>query len=237
MSLILREIIRAFGVLGTTVLLTLVAVVAAVTTVTVAYLVLVGEVRPVSIQVAALTSSILAPLLGYGFVRLIQQLDLARSRLDELTMLDENTSAYAWSHFQHLCEIESERARRYERELTLVYIRLKGLRDTTRLHGDEAADVLRQTVARTSIACVRQFDLVGVNPNGDVLVLLPESNANFAKQLLERISSSVERATVHLASGDVHPDIQAAYATCGPKDADWEGLVSDARAQMLPEQR
>lgn len=232
MSQLLKAIIRSFGVWGTTALMTLFVVASAVLVVAVSYLLVSGTVAVMSLQVAACTAALLAPLIGFGFVRLVQELDTAQTELREMMLIDPATRAYSWKHFQQLCQMEIERARRFERPVTPIYMRLTGVEKLSRLHGDEAVGKVRQAVVSQAKKVVRQFDLVGVNPNGDILLLLPEAPVDHGQITIERIEFVLQRSVVHLPDGDTHPSLSTGFATCSDDSHDWDSLVADAREAL-----
>jgi len=95
-------------------------------------------------------------------------------------------------------ELESEvaRARRYEHPLAVLVLDFDGLKTLNDTHGHAAGDAALQQVAVTLRHALRGGDNVFRIGGDEFAVLLPESTADDARAVAERISSELRRLPV-----------------------------------------
>jgi two-component system cell cycle response regulator len=118
---------------------------------------------------------------------LIAQRRQMERRLRELTITDDLTKLYNMRHFYAQLQLEMDRALRYESSLSLLLLdvdRFKQYNDTYgHLEGDQVliklADVIRQ--------CLRKSDTAYRYGGDEFIVVLPETKANKAQKVAERI--------------------------------------------------
>ena len=120
-------------------------------------------------------------------------LDAARS--DHLTQL-ENRRA-----FHERLDVEIERARRYERQLSLVLVDVDRLKTVNDGSGHAAGDHVLQHVADVLRAGSRREDGVYRLGGDEFALVLPETDAEGATTLAERLRIGVERSQIHTEAG------------------------------------
>ena len=122
---------------------------------------------------------------------------LTYQQTKELTNRDELTKLYNRRYFFERMEREVERAKRYNRKLSLLMIDIdhfKNYNDTYgHLHGDE---VLRQ-IAVTLEKNLRKVDIVARYGGEEFLVLLPETDKRNGVRVAEKLRKSVEKHDFH----------------------------------------
>lgn len=120
-----------------------------------------------------------------------RELEEANRRLEELAYTDPLTGALNRRSFMEGAAREVERARRYQRPLSVVMFDLdhfKSLNDTYgHLAGD---DVLRTVVARTR-QVLRDSDILGRYGGEEFAILLPETPKELARQVAERLRQAM----------------------------------------------
>jgi diguanylate cyclase (GGDEF)-like protein len=123
-------------------------------------------------------------------VKLRGQLDLERS----LARSDGLTRLYNARAFHDAVSSERERLRRYGRRLTLIYFDLDNFKFVNDKWGHGAGDEVLQTIADQLRANIRQVD-VGARLGGDEFaLLLPETDENGARVVLERLKTRIIEA-------------------------------------------
>lgn len=128
---------------------------------------------------------------------LLYEQSLEAARCDPLTGLGNRRS------FHERLEDEVERARRYERALSLVILDIDRLKYVNDASGHLAGDRLLQRVAPLLRHCSRREDGVFRIGGDEFAIILPETNARGATVAAERIRRRVERGRLSV-EGDLH---------------------------------
>ncbi len=163
---------------------------------------------------------------------LLRELTTLRQRVAELEAerarglrLDSVTGLLSARAFRSRLYEELERARRYQRPLSLVVIAIDDFHSLELRHGFRAGDQLLAEVGRRLSGATRSHDLVGRTGPAEFSLLLPETNAEGALASLERLL--VELEVVGEGS------IRAAGASMGvavlARGMSAEGLLASAR--------
>lgn len=108
-----------------------------------------------------------------------QQSQLART--DMLTGIANSRSIY-----EHAAA-ELDRARRYGRPLTVVYLDLDNFKEVNDTMGHQVGDQLLNAVARLLAGNIRSTDWVGRLGGDEFLIIFPETSPELAKSLIQRI--------------------------------------------------
>jgi diguanylate cyclase (GGDEF)-like protein len=129
--------------------------------------------------------SILLSLLTEWIARL-----QASSRSDPLTGVANSRA------FLELLKREIARARRYKRPLTLAYLDLDNFKSVNDILGHATGDKVLQTVVSTVNANIRVTDVVGRLGGDEFVLLLPETDMQGARTVVDRIRSEIVREMV-----------------------------------------
>jgi len=132
-------------------------------------------------------------------------LEQANARLDALATTDVLTNLPNHRGLQTLLEQECERARRFGRPLSLLFLdgdRFKQINDT---YGHAAGDTVLRELGERARSVLRAGDTVGRFGGEEFLMLLPETGAQEAQVVAERLRSAV--AACSLAAREVEGGI------------------------------
>jgi diguanylate cyclase (GGDEF)-like protein len=121
-------------------------------------------------------------------LRSLYQRERAWSRTDTLTGIPNRRS------FFESLEIERNRARRYDRPLTLAYVDLDHFKAINDTFGHNTGDKLLGVVANAMKREIRQVDGLARLGGDEFAVLLPETNKVAAAAALGKLRSSLEAA-------------------------------------------
>jgi len=113
-------------------------------------------------------------------------------RIAKLAVTDELTGLANRRRFLDAVRAEMQRARRYERPLTLLMVDLDRLKQINDQNGHAAGDAMLRGVAQCLRACVRETDLPARLGGDEFAVLLPETPREAALSIAERIRAAVE---------------------------------------------
>jgi len=108
-------------------------------------------------------------------------------RLHGLATHDGLTGCLNYQAFQEALVVESDRADRYQRPLSVVIADLDGFKAINDTNGHGVGDETLASVAASIVSGVRSTDLVGRVGGDEFAVLLPETSMDEARRLVERI--------------------------------------------------
>lgn len=121
------------------------------------------------------------------------QLVTANLRLEELSQLDPLTNLYNRRHLFARLEAELARVRR-GRPLALVMVDLDGFKKVNDSQGHLRGDVLLKEIATSIAATTRTTDVAGRYGGDEFVVVLPDTDADQARAVAERVAQSVRDA-------------------------------------------
>ncbi len=122
-----------------------------------------------------------------------RMLVLANARLEELSQLDPLTELYNRRHLFARLEAELARVRRGH-PLALVMLDLDGFKKVNDAMGHQRGDVLLKAIADALKRTTRETDVAGRYGGDEFLVILPDTDAEQARRVAERLAESVREA-------------------------------------------
>ena len=130
-------------------------------------------------------------------------------------------------------EEELVRAARYRRPLSLILVDLDHFKRANDSFGHAAGDVILRTVAQVIAANVRTVDLAGRYGGEEFLVVLPETDADAAASLAEKLRRIVSSTEIRLPDGEVTSITMSAGVAGGAGEVlRLDALVRDADAAL-----
>lgn len=128
---------------------------------------------------------------------------------------------------------ELARASRYQRPLAVVMVDLDHFKRLNDAHGHEAGDVVLRQVAHRLAANLRAVDLAGRFGGEEFLMILPETDADAAASLAEKLRRAVAGAPIRLPEGHEVTITLSAGVAGGPGPVlRAETLIRDADAAL-----
>lgn len=170
----------------------------------------------------ALVPFVLAPLVVvYRSLRL--------PSLEAAARLDPKTELFNSRYFTTALDAELERAKRFERPLSIVLADLDLLREVNNSYGHLAGDAVLRGVADVLRTQLRPFDIPCRFGGEEYAIVLPEAGHEDAMAIAERIRQAVEATAFRTPSGDgeIHATVSLGVAT-HPDTESAEELVHQA---------
>ncbi|MGD8813183.1 MAG: diguanylate cyclase [Anaerolineales bacterium] len=157
-------------------------------------------------------------------------------RLEEmqgLAITDPLTGLYNRRKLMEDLEREIERARRYDRALSLVMIDLDNLKHINDTRGHHEGDRVLKHVADTIASGARKSDLVTRYGGDEFLILLPEADLKAATRVAKRICARIARIStkefeLSASAGAVQWD--DVYPTAGEFIQEVDRVLYDAKS-------
>ncbi|TDY00574.1 GGDEF domain-containing protein [Thiohalophilus thiocyanatoxydans] len=139
---------------------------------------------------------------------------LREKELFELSHQDGLTGLFNHAYMQTLLDNELERARRFERPLSVLLFDLDHFKQVNDNYGHQAGDKVLRHVGEVILSEIRQIDLAARYGGEEFMVILPETDAEGAQVLAERLRCAISQKTVSTSAGEVHVTISVGVATC-----------------------
>ena len=128
-------------------------------------------------------------------------------RLKEMAVTDGLTGLFNYKGFRAFMEREFQRARRYNKPLSLIMMDVdsfKGINDSL---GHPAGDYVLRELAGCLRSSVRNSDIVARYGGDEFVILLPETEVGKAEVLMKRMSYVIRNYAFQWGSERIHVDI------------------------------
>lgn len=138
-------------------------------------------------------------------------------RAEELAVTDDVTGIHNSRYFHQILERELQRARRYARPLSVLFIDLDQFKAVNDTHGHQRGSQVLREVAQLLKASIRSVDLIARYGGDEFIVVLPDTDAATAAQLGERLRATVARTEL-LASEGLRLRLTASFGVAAHPD-------------------
>ncbi len=113
-------------------------------------------------------------------------------RLKEMAVTDSLTGIYNYKGLRDFMKREFQRARRYNKTLSLIMIDVDNFKTINDSHGHQAGDYVLRDLAGCLKSSVRGADIVSRYGGDEFAILLPETDTRKAKVLVKRMLRSIK---------------------------------------------
>lgn len=128
--------------------------------------------------------------IGDIIAMLLDNLRLYRE-LKRQSSLDSLTDAVNRNHFMNRLTIEVQRAKRYGRPTSLIFLDVDYFKEINDQYGHLQGDQVLRELAQIFRSTLRSTDLMGRYGGDEFVLLLPETDADRARETAEKVVSSV----------------------------------------------
>jgi diguanylate cyclase (GGDEF)-like protein len=122
-------------------------------------------------------------------------------RLEQLAITDSLTNLYNSRHFYAQLEIELDRANRYRRPLSLLFIDIDHFKDYNDAYGHLEGDKVLFRIGQIINSCLRIMDSAHRYGGEEFTIILPETNGRKAVNVGKRIRTATEAEVFTPISG------------------------------------
>jgi diguanylate cyclase (GGDEF)-like protein len=159
--------------------------------------------------------------------------------VERQAVTDELTGLANARAFRSILEREIERSRRFQSPLGLVMVDLDNFKQVNDVHGHQQGDEVLASVAAVLRDFSRDIDAPARYGGEELAVVLPQTDAEGAAQLAERMREAVERLRVPRVGGGESLQVTASFGVAAvPESAsDEEELVAAADAALYRAKR
>jgi len=153
-------------------------------------------------------------------------------RLRDAAMRDPLTGVYNRRHFYEVGRRELERARRYDRPLSLAMLDADHFKAKNDLYGHAVGDEILVSLARTAGAGLRQSDVLARWGGEEFVILFTETELDEAALVTERLRAAVAGEPVRSSAGPVAVTVSAGVVAWSRAGETLESLVARADQAM-----
>jgi diguanylate cyclase (GGDEF)-like protein len=131
-----------------------------------------------------------------AFNAMTRRLRDKQERLLKETVTDELTGLSNFRRFQEELKVETERARRHGRPLSVLLIDIDHFKAYNDTHGHALGNVVLKTAAKALLDVLRTGDLLSRYGGEEFVALLPETDQAQARRVAERLRAAVAACDV-----------------------------------------
>jgi diguanylate cyclase (GGDEF)-like protein len=169
----------------------------------------------------------------------VVSLDNARlfSEVQNLATTDGLTGLHNRRYFFELGELEFNRSRRYDRNLALILLDVDKFKEINDEYGHDVGDRVLKNLANSCRTNLRHFDIIGRYGGDEFIIMLPETSAQVAMDVADRLRQSVEALTISTHRGPLRNTVSIGIAVVAEGVDDLAELVNRADAGLYEAKR
>jgi diguanylate cyclase (GGDEF)-like protein len=138
------------------------------------------------------------------------------TEIQQLAIMDELTGLYNYRGLFELGQREVERARRFGRPLSALFIDIDSFGNFNKKYSHAIGNRVLRVIAERSRQNVRTVDLVARYGGEEFVILLPEADAPIAIQVSERLRKDIEATRIPTECGDLSVTVSIGAAELTP---------------------
>ena len=159
-----------------------------------------------------------------GIVAVCLESALNQERLKLAGLTDALTGVHNRRYFEHRCQVEIAQARRYRHPLACMFLDLDEFKRINDLHGHQSGDEVLKSVGQTIQGQLRAGDTIARYGGEEFVVLLPQTPAQHAREIAERIRLSIAaKPLAQLAGQALSATVSIGLAMLPTEDLSREG--------------
>lgn len=181
-----------------------------------------------SVSVASLATAAILQSLSRQVQRTIERLHSQAQRLATLANTDPLTQLANRRYLLEQLEREFDRALRYRRPLSLLYLDLDGFKTINDKYGHLFGDDVLRAAGKSMRAVLRSTDLMARIGGDEFAVLMPETNLEGAREATEKLRRALAAYSRQLEA-DIPPlSFCAGVSQVNPEDESIEDILKRA---------
>lgn len=150
------------------------------------------------------------------------------AELQMLAIMDDLTGIYNRRHFFEVARLEFERALRYQRSLSLIMMDIDHFKEVNDRLGHLVGDAVLRIVADRCKQNMRETDVIGRYGGEEFVLLMPETNADGANMVAERLRVAIGDTPITICDETVRITISIGLANLSRKCKDLDQLIQMA---------
>lgn len=182
----------------------------------------------------AALASVLAPLalIAYVSARFAADIRSAIERIRFISETDELTRLYNLRAFMHVAQPIHRQAKRYSRPYAIVMVDSDNLKVVNDAHGHQTGNELLKRTAACIRRALRETDVAARYGGDEFIVLLPETTAQGARELSDRIRHSLAEKSMEVHGLRVDTSVSIGIAAFPEHGVDLRIIMNRADQAM-----
>ncbi|MBK6794987.1 MAG: GGDEF domain-containing protein [Anaerolineales bacterium] len=177
---------------------------------------------------AVIIPLLLAPISLYNNFSLVHRLDSAEEQLRMLSHMDELTGVFNRRYFFEQASRELERAKRHKNQFSVAILDFDNFKDINDVYSHLAGDAVLKHVAQICVAGLRQMDTFARYGGDEFIFLLPDTNAQQAKECLDRILEQIGASGFQFAGHNISIRVSVGVSVFRGNMSDFNALMREA---------
>ncbi|MBI3545934.1 MAG: GGDEF domain-containing protein, partial [Gammaproteobacteria bacterium] len=167
----------------------------------------------VSLLIAIVAPSVIAPIFSYSLLSTIKKLALAERKLHKLSTIDDLTQVYNRRHILELAEAERVKALQQGYPLSLALLDIDLFKKVNDIHGHAAGDkVLQQFAALCQRHC-RGIDHFARYGGDEFIIVMPKAGPEHAREFVSRLRQIIANSAVSINDVNIFSTVSIGVAT------------------------
>lgn len=225
---LLITLLRRFGVWRVTFIATMLVIFASSFLAGMTLLIVEGELPFIGMLLAILIPLLLAPVSLYNNFKLVHRLDVTEEQLRLLSHTDELTGVFNRRYFFEQAAREFERGKRHNRKFSVAILDFDNFKDINDIYSHLAGDAVLKHVAQICMAGLRQMDIFARYGGDEFIFLLPDTNAQEAKECLDRILEQIGSSGFQFAGHTISIRVSMGVSVFRENMTDFNTLMREA---------
>jgi hypothetical protein len=170
--------------------------------------------------------------------RTSRQLAEMNEELAHASRRDALTGLLNRGGWEEAVKVEHERSVRYDRKYSISLLDIDHFKLLNDSQGHQAGDEVLRRVARIVLDATRDMDVVGRYGGEELTILLPETDADAASYVAERVRKAIHAADLPHPENRVADRVTASLGVASFRGGDWKDVLKRAdEAMYLAKQR
>ncbi len=228
---------KKYGFWPTWLVTSLVMLLFAVLISSLAMILVIGDVRWKGLIVSILISSFFIMTVQLMYMRLVYDLEEARSRLTDLIRVDELTGAANRRCMMEKLKNEFDRSRRTGIPFLLISFDMDDFKSINDRHGHFAGDQILIQVVRSLMSRIRSIDTLARMGGDEFSLIAPSAKESEGPEMARRIGMIIHNLKFTFEDEIVHPYASIGWAAWAPHMKDPEELLQLADKALYAEKQ
>ncbi len=166
------------------------------------------------------------------FLMMSKRFELELADIIHQANTDDLTGMWNRRYLFDMSQQEFKRARRYDRELSVLAIDIDHFKKVNDTYGHIVGDALLKELASAVRSVLRESDIFARTGGEEFMVLLPESDATDSATVAERVQRAISRVTINSRGVPVGVTVSIGVASLSIEDQDIQSVFQRADAGL-----
>ncbi|TKI68673.1 diguanylate cyclase [Sulfurimonas crateris] len=160
--------------------------------------------------------------------RLEHLVKMRTREIELLSQTDSLTGLWNRRHLEEALESEFKRAKRYNKELSIMIIDLDLFKNINDTYGHMAGDEVLREISAKIKKCQRETDFIGRYGGEEIVIILPETDLHTSSKVAEAIREEIEKEPVEFEGEVINVTASIGISSLQSEHENYATLFSEA---------